>query len=144
MLSVSHDITPSSPLHGLSRAELLRSQATLGFTVTALENVSGQEVFARASYAMDDVLVDWAFEDMLVDPASTPDDVAVVDVSRIDCVVPLTDEQRDSVVRASSLRRWDLVRYHVMVKRTYAADAVRSGAAQWSILASRLRNFKAK
>lgn len=76
---MAHVITPDSPLHGKTVAELEGEEAEIIVTVTGTDEALGQTVFARTAYRFDRVQHNHRFVDIVL---SRPDGRITVDYTR--------------------------------------------------------------
>jgi inward rectifier potassium channel len=76
---MAHVITPDSPLHGKTVAELEGEEAEIIVTVTGTDEALGQTVFARTAYRFDRVQYNHRFVDIVL---SRPDGRITVDYTR--------------------------------------------------------------
>jgi len=80
-----HPIDSKSPLHGLDAEELQRQSADLAVTISGIDQVFAQKIYARHTYAAQDILWDYQFADILM---MQPDGTRIVDYERFHDVVP--------------------------------------------------------
>ena len=83
-----HPIDSKSPLHGLDAEELQQQSADLAVTISGIDQVFAQKIYARHTYAASDILWGYQFVDILV---PQPDGDRVIDYGRFHDVVPVTD-----------------------------------------------------
>lgn len=76
-----HPIDGASPLHGLTREELLASDAEFLVLLTGIDETFSQTVHARSSYKADEVVWDAAFEDIFEHPTGA--EPIAIDVGRL-------------------------------------------------------------
>jgi inward rectifier potassium channel len=84
--TVMHPIDRNSPLRGLDAAELQRQSAELAVTISGIDQVFAQKIYARHSYAANDILWDHQFADILF---MQPDGTRIVDYGRFHDVQPV-------------------------------------------------------
>jgi inward rectifier potassium channel len=77
--TVMHPIDGNSPLRGLDAAELQRQSAELAVTISGIDQVFAQKIYARHTYAASDILWDYQFADILF---MQPDGTRIVDYGR--------------------------------------------------------------
>ncbi|NDC41007.1 MAG: hypothetical protein EBZ77_05575 [Chitinophagia bacterium] len=80
-LTVVHPITPDSPIHGMSEADLRNANAEILVSLSGMDETFSQQIHARRSYTADEMVWDRSFEDML---SRTEDGYLLVDLSKID------------------------------------------------------------
>ncbi len=86
-----HPIDESSPLYGLSAAELLETKATIAISVSGLDETVSQVVHARHIYAAQEVLWNHQFRDTV---CIGEDGHRYIDYGVFHDVVPLEEELR--------------------------------------------------
>lgn len=85
---VMHEIDESSPFFGPDAFERLRAQnAELFLSITGYDETIMQSIHARYAYALDDILENARFSDILV---RRPDGTRVLDYTKFHEVVPIT------------------------------------------------------
>jgi inward rectifier potassium channel len=84
--TVLHPIDDNSPLHGLDAAELQRRSAELAVTISGIDQVFAQKIYARHSYAARDILWNHRFADIL---CLQSDGTRIVDYGRFHDVEPV-------------------------------------------------------
>ena len=84
--TVMHPIDGSSPLRGLDAAELQRQSAELAVTISGIDQVFAQKIYARHTYAASDILWDHQFADIL---SMQPDGTRIVDYGRFHDAQPV-------------------------------------------------------
>ncbi|HUJ74491.1 MAG TPA: ion channel [bacterium] len=82
-----HAVDETSPLHGLSAEALRNQEASLILTILGMDEVFMQQVEARYSYSVDDVVWNARFADVLF---REPDGTVRVDYTRFHETVPLS------------------------------------------------------
>ncbi|HTS90115.1 MAG TPA: hypothetical protein VMG41_16600 [Gemmatimonadales bacterium] len=86
--TIVHPIDRTSPLVGVTPAELREGRAEVLVYVTAHEETFSTRVISRTSYLWEEVAWDGRFADMFVD---SPDGVVTVDVNRLDRIERLQE-----------------------------------------------------
>jgi inward rectifier potassium channel len=81
-----HSVTPDSPLHGLSRAQMKEQQLQLVCSLVGIDETFAQQVHARHVYTPDDFVWDQRFADIL---GVNPDGSRFVDYALFDHLVPM-------------------------------------------------------
>lgn len=84
--TIVHPIDEASPLQGLTRDDLRRTNAEFLVLLTGIEETFAQQVYARSSYRWDEVVWGARFADILHHP--TGDEALTIDVSRLDRIEP--------------------------------------------------------
>jgi inward rectifier potassium channel len=84
--TVVHPIDDASPLRGLTRDDLLRTDAEFLVLLSGVEETFAQRVHARSSYKWDEVVWGARFSDILHHPRGT--EALSLDVSRLDSIEP--------------------------------------------------------
>jgi inward rectifier potassium channel len=86
--TIVHPIDEASPLNGLTRDDMRRSDAEFLVLLSGVEETFAQRVHARSSYRWDEVVWGAKFSDILHHPRGT--EVKSLDVSRLDSIEPVT------------------------------------------------------
>jgi inward rectifier potassium channel len=86
--TIVHPIDEASPLKGLTRDDMRRSDAEFLVLLSGVEETFAQRVHARSSYRWDEVVWGAKFSDILHHPRG--DETVTLDVSRLDSVEPVT------------------------------------------------------
>lgn len=84
--TIVHPITASSPLYGLTAADLRASDAEFLVLLSGIEEAFAQRVHARSSYKWDEVTWGARFSDILHHPAGR--EPITLDVGRLDSIEP--------------------------------------------------------
>jgi inward rectifier potassium channel len=84
--TIVHPIDEASPLRGLTRDDLRRTDAEFLVLLTGIEETFSQKVHARSSYRWDEVVWGARFADILHHP--TGNEAITIDVSRLDRIEP--------------------------------------------------------
>lgn len=92
-LPIVHDITPRSPLYGLTLAQLKAHDAEIIVTLSATDEVSAQNVFACHNYGPAAFREGVVFRDIL---KNTPSGSLVADFKLFDSLVP-ADEAHEAI-----------------------------------------------
>ena len=85
--TIVHPIDEASPLNGLTRDDMRRSNAEFLVLLSGLEETFAQRVHARSSYRWDEVVWGAKFSDILHHPHG--DEAVTLDVSRLDSIEPV-------------------------------------------------------
>ena len=85
--TIVHPIDEASPLSGLTRDDMRRSNAEFLVLLSGLEETFAQRVHARSSYRWDEVVWGARFSDILHHPEG--DEAVTLDVSRLDSIEPV-------------------------------------------------------
>jgi len=83
--TIFHPITPTSPLYGLTAADLVQQNVTLTATLHGLDETVAQTVHARHDYGSRAILLNYRFADMI---QFLPDNRRVIDYGKIHDVIP--------------------------------------------------------
>ncbi len=86
--TIVHPIDDASPLNGLTRDDMRRSDAEFLVLLSGVEETFAQRVHARSSYRWDEVVWGAKFSDILHHPHGT--EPMTLDVSRLDSIEPAT------------------------------------------------------
>ncbi|HVO35285.1 MAG TPA: ion channel [Gemmatimonadales bacterium] len=84
--TIVHPIDEASPLNGLTRDDMRRSDAEFLVLLSGVEETFAQRVHARSSYRWDEVVWGAKFSDILHHPSGT--EAVTLDVSRLDSIEP--------------------------------------------------------
>jgi inward rectifier potassium channel len=84
--TIVHPIDESSPLQGLTREDLRRTDAEFLVLLTGIEETFAQKVHARSSYRWDEVVWGAKFADILHHPKGS--EAITIDVSKLDGIEP--------------------------------------------------------
>ncbi|NET11156.1 MAG: ATP-sensitive inward rectifier potassium channel 10, partial [Symploca sp. SIO2B6] len=87
--TVMHPITPDSPLHGKTEADLIHTDTELVITLTGLDETLSQTVHARHSYGPTDILRNMIFVDLFT---HLPDGRFAIDYDRFHQVKPVSSD----------------------------------------------------
>jgi len=93
---IMHVIDETSPLHGMTAADLEASEVELEVSLTGFDDVTMQTVHALHSYTDKQIKIGYRFGDTL---RSLPNGDVMIDLTQFDAVVP-EDTPRDSVASA--------------------------------------------
>ena len=85
--TIVHPIDDASPLKGLTRDDMRRSDAEFLVLLSGVEETFAQRVHARSSYRWDEVVWGAKFSDILHHPRK--DEAMTLDVSRLDSIEPV-------------------------------------------------------
>ena len=85
--TIVHPIDEASPLNGLTRDDMRRSDAEFLVLLSGVEETFAQRVHARSSYRWDEVVWGARFTDILHHPHG--DEAVTLDVSRLDSIEPV-------------------------------------------------------
>ncbi|MGA2382298.1 MAG: ion channel [Gemmatimonadales bacterium] len=85
--TIVHPIDEASPLNGLTRDDMRRSDAEFLMLLSGVEETFAQRVHARSSYRWDEVVWGAKFSDILHHPHGT--EAVTLDVSRLDSIEPV-------------------------------------------------------
>ncbi len=85
--TIVHPIDDASPLNGLTRDDMRRSDAEFLVLLSGVEETFAQRVHARSSYRWDEVAWGAKFSDILHHPMGT--EPITIDVSRLDGIEPV-------------------------------------------------------
>lgn len=85
--TVVHPIDDASPLKGLTRDDMHRTNAEFLVLLSGVEETFAQRVHARSSYRWDEVVWGAKFADILHHPRG--DEAVTLDVSRLDSIEPV-------------------------------------------------------
>ncbi len=85
--TIVHPIDEASPLNGLTRDDMRRSDAEFLVLLSGVEETFAQRVHARSSYRWDEVVWGAKFTDILHHPRGT--EAVALDVSRLDSIEPV-------------------------------------------------------
>ncbi len=85
--TIVHPIDDTSPLNGLTRDDMRRSDAEFLVLLSGVEETFAQRVHARSSYRWDEVVWGAKFSDILHHPTGT--EPLTIDVSRLDGIEPV-------------------------------------------------------
>jgi inward rectifier potassium channel len=85
--TIVHPIDEASPLNGLTRDDMRRSDAEFLVLLSGVEETFAQRVHARSSYRWDEVVWGAKFSDILHHPHG--DETMTLDVSRLDSIEPV-------------------------------------------------------
>ncbi len=86
-LTVVHPVDENSPLYGLTMEQLADMEAEFLILITAVDETFSQNVHARSSYRVDEIVWDARFSDMFHYPESG---VVTVDMRRLHKIEPVT------------------------------------------------------
>jgi inward rectifier potassium channel len=86
--TVVHPIDASSPMHDLTREELLETEAEFVVRLTAYDETTGQTVHVRTSYKADEVK--WGAKFVNIIDRGNEDGIIRVDVARLNEIEPAT------------------------------------------------------
>jgi inward rectifier potassium channel len=84
--TIFHPLTPDSPLHGLTREQMLEQDFNLMVSVAGLDDTFGQTVHARWQYWADEIVWNARFRDVL---SVREDGRRVLDMAHFHSTVPL-------------------------------------------------------
>jgi inward rectifier potassium channel len=84
--TIVHPIDESSPLNGLTRDDMRRTDAEFLVLLSGVEETFAQRVHARSSYRWDEVVWGAKFSDILHHPTGA--EPLTIDVSRLDSIEP--------------------------------------------------------
>ena len=85
--TIVHPIDEASPLNGVTRDDMRRSNAEFLVLLSGVEETFAQRVHARSSYRWDEVVWGAKFGDILHHPHG--DEAVTLDVSRLDTIEPV-------------------------------------------------------
>lgn len=84
-LTLVHPITPESPLHGATEAELRRRDAEFFVVITGMDETFAQQVHARTSYKPDEIAWGMRFSDIFI---RRPGEPLGIDIARLHDIEP--------------------------------------------------------
>jgi inward rectifier potassium channel len=83
--TIFHAIDKTSPLHGVTSAELVEADASLALNVSGLDDASAQQLYARRIYGAQDILWGYRYRDIT---GVSPQGRFLLDYTKFNDVVP--------------------------------------------------------